>query len=129
MDKIAIRAAACSNRKFTAKGMKDDMTLYQARVVKIDKETKRIAKLLDEDQLKQLESQRPVTMAEKRTKTVRADDRMNNILRACKEHCRPFTSLEEIEKELKKVNEEKAQIRMLSNVIREKILHCTKSMA
>ena len=37
MDKIASRAAVGSNRKFTAK---DDMTLYQAKITKIDKETK-----------------------------------------------------------------------------------------
>ena len=49
MDKIASRAAVCSNQKFTAKGMKDDMTLYQAKVTKIDKETKKFSNILDVD--------------------------------------------------------------------------------
>ena len=39
MDKIASRAAAFPNRKFKTKGMKDDMTLYQAKIKRIDQET------------------------------------------------------------------------------------------
>ena len=104
MDKIAIRAAACSNRKFTAKSMRDDMTLYQADVKTIDKETRTIAKLLDKEEMKWFESQREITakLAEKRAKDVLTDDQMNDILRICKEHGGPFTSVEEIENALKK---------------------------
>lgn len=46
MENIAIRATSCSNHNFTAKSKRDDMTIYQAIVVSIDKETKAIAKLL-----------------------------------------------------------------------------------
>ena len=63
MDKIASRAAVCSNRNFTAKGMKDDMTLYQAKVAKIDKETKKISNILDVDEKKWFESQAEITKA------------------------------------------------------------------
>ena len=76
MDKITIRAASCSNRYFTAKSMRDDMTLYQAKVVNIDKETKEIAKLLDEDERKWFSSQEEITkgkLAEKRAKAIRKD--------------------------------------------------------
>ena len=50
MGKLAKRAVACSNRKFNAKGMKDEMTLYQAGHIKVGKETKQICKLLDEQE-------------------------------------------------------------------------------
>ena len=50
MDKLAIRAAACSNRNFTASGLKDDMTLYQTNISVIEKETRSIVKLLGEEE-------------------------------------------------------------------------------
>lgn len=57
MDKIAIRGTACSNRKFTAKSMRDEMNYYQVGVMTIDKETKVTAKLLDAEEMKWFESQ------------------------------------------------------------------------
>jgi hypothetical protein len=61
MDKIANRAAACSNRKFTGKSMRDDMTLFQANVKSIDQETRKIAKLLDENERSWFQEQKKIT--------------------------------------------------------------------
>ena len=47
-DKLAKRSAAASNRNFTAKGMRDDMTLNKAGVVQVEKLIRNIAKVLDE---------------------------------------------------------------------------------
>ena len=47
-DKLAKRSAATSNRNFTAKGMRDDMTLNKAGVVQVEKLIRNIAKVLDE---------------------------------------------------------------------------------
>ena len=99
MDKIAIRAASCSNRRFTAKSLRDDMTLYQVKVVNIDKETKEIAKLLDEEERKWFSSQEITKgkLAEKRAKAIRKDERLNMILRICKDHGGPFTGIHNCE--------------------------------
>ena len=94
------------------------MTFYQADVKTIDKETRSIAKLLDEEEIKWFESQHEITkakLAEKWAKAVRKDDRMNDILRICKEHGGPFTSVEEIEKALKNTKDDKEQKKMLRN--------------
>ena len=56
--------------------MRDDMTLYQAKVVSINKETRAIAKLLNEDEKKWFSSQEDITkgkLAEKRAKAIRKD--------------------------------------------------------
>ena len=73
MDKLAIRAAACSNRNFTASGMKDDMTLYQTNISVIEKETRSIVKLLDEEEQIWFQSQKEITkmkLAQKRQKAL-----------------------------------------------------------
>ena len=129
MDKIANRAASCSNRNFTAKSMRDDMTLYQAKVVSIDKETKAIAKLLDEDERKWFNGQEDITknkLAEKRAKAIRKDERLNIILRICKDHGGPFTSVKEIDVGMKTVKDEQERKKMLRNEILLRKSMCKK---
>ena len=60
-DKLAKRSAAASNRNFTAKGMRDDMTLNKAGVVQVEKLTRNIAKVLDESEQKWVEEQNILT--------------------------------------------------------------------
>ena len=65
MNNLANRAAA--------KGMRDDMTLYQSNITTIEKETKLIAKLLDEEERVWFESQKEITkrkLAEKQARGV-----------------------------------------------------------
>ena len=57
MDKPAKRAAACSNKRFTGKCIKDDTVLYQTDVRHIEKETKKVAKLLNAQEKICFESQ------------------------------------------------------------------------
>ena len=51
---IAIRATTCSSRKFTSKFMRNDVILYQADVMTVDKETRTIPKLLDAEKIKSI---------------------------------------------------------------------------
>ena len=100
MDKLAIRAAACSNRKFTGKGMKDDMTLYQANVTKIDAEMKNIAKILDEEERKWFQEQTEITkakIAKRKEKALHQGNYIHSLLSKCKQHGGPFVSVDELE--------------------------------
>ena len=96
MGKIAIRAVCCSNHNFTAKSMRDAMTLHQAEEVIIDKETKAIAKSLDEEERKWFMCQVDITkgkLAEKRAEARTKDNHLNMILIIYKDHGGPFTSV------------------------------------
>lgn len=69
MDKLAIRAAACSNRNFTTKSTRDDMTLYQSK-------TKSIAKVLYEEERVWFDSQQVITkrkLAENQAKAIHSE--------------------------------------------------------
>lgn len=61
MGKLAVRAAACSNRNFKGTSMRDDMTLYQSDTSIIEQETKSIAKLMDEEEQQWFQSQKEIT--------------------------------------------------------------------
>ena len=60
-DKLARRSAASSNRKFTAKGMRNDMTLNNAGVVTVEKMTRDIAKVMDKSEQEWVKSQKLLT--------------------------------------------------------------------
>ena len=127
MDKLAIRAAACSNRKFTASGMKDDMTLYQTNISSIEKETRAIARLLDAEEQKWFEAQREITkqkLAEKHRKAVHSKERSTVLLGKCKEHSGPFASVEEVESALQGIQDEKTKKTMLRNELLFRKLIC-----
>lgn len=105
MDKIAIRAASCSNRKFTGKCMRDDMTLFQAKVVAIDDTTKKIAKLLDRDEQSWFEEQAELTkekIAKRKDKALHRGNYIHTLLSKCKDHGGPFVTIDELEQCLMK---------------------------
>ena len=100
MDKLAKRAAACSNRKFNAKGMKDKTTIYQAGHIKVDKETKQICKLLDEQEKQCFESQQKILkskIAETHAKALHQVEYVHILLAKCKKHGGPFVSINELD--------------------------------
>ena len=66
--KIAVGATARSNGN-TVKCLRDHMTLYKADIKIIDKETKFIAKLLNEDETKRFRSQQETTKCKTSQKT------------------------------------------------------------
>ena len=49
-NQLVKRSAMCSSKKFTAKGIRDEITLIQAKIIKIEKITKNIAKVLDDEE-------------------------------------------------------------------------------
>lgn len=84
MDRVVVCAASCSNHSFTAKSIRDNITLDQIKVFSIDNETKAIAKLLDEEESKYFMSQRDVAkgkFAEKRAKAMRKNNCINMLLK------------------------------------------------
>jgi hypothetical protein len=60
-DKLAARSASCSNRKFTAKGIRDEMTVYKCNLVNVEQATRRLAKILDDREKKWVEEQNVLT--------------------------------------------------------------------
>ena len=49
-DRLAKRSVLCASQKFTGKGMRDKITLIQSDVTKIEKVTKAVTEVLDEDE-------------------------------------------------------------------------------
>ena len=120
MDKIAIRAASCSNRNFTGRSMRDDMTLYQTHVVSVEKETREIAKLLDEHEKQWFISQEDIMkqkLKENKESAAKKETRVNTIISICKSHGGPFTTVKELNIAMKSTDDEKEKRTLLRNEI------------
>ena len=100
-DKLARRSAASSNRKFTAKGMRNDMTLNNAGVVTVEKMTRDIAKVMDKSEQEWVKSQKLLT-EEKLKRNVanaqKAEEYIRTLLQKCKVWGGPFTTVDELQK-------------------------------
>ena len=86
-DKLAKRSAAASNRNFTAKGMRDDMTLNKAGVVQVEKLIRNIAKVLDESEQKWVEEQNILTeekLKQNAAHAQKAHEYVHTLLQKCK---------------------------------------------
>ena len=120
-DHLARRSAACSNKRFTAKGIRDEMTLYQARCVKIiDKGIRNIAKLLDVEEKKWVQSQQLLTEQKLKENAAKASHRVEYVhvlLAKCKKHGGPFVSVQELESHLKELRNEADVKKMLREEI------------
>ena len=99
-DKLAQRSASCSNRIFTAKGIRDEMTVYTRSPVFVDKVTKILAKTLDKKEKEWMEKQK-VLSNEKLEKSCRAAlkavEYVHILLKKCKTWKGPFTNVHELE--------------------------------
>ena len=120
MDKIAIHAASCSNRNATGRSMRDDMTLYQTHVVSVEKETREIAKLLDEHEKQWFISQEDIMkqkLKENKESAAKKETRVNTIISICKSHGGPFTTVKELNIAMKSTDDEKEKRTLLRNEI------------
>lgn len=75
---------------------------------------------MDDQEKQWFESQEEITrqkLAEKKTKALRKVDRANEILKTCKSHGGPFTSVKELDMGLKSITEEKDKKKTLWNEI------------
>ena len=109
MDKLAKRAAACSNKFFNGKGMKDDMTLYQASITSIDKDTRQIMKILDTQEKEWLASQKELIvkkLQDRREKAKHGENQINVLIAKCKNHGGPFSTVKDLEEAMKRISEE-----------------------
>ena len=98
-DKLAKRSAATSNRNFTAKGIRDDMTLNKAGVVTVEKVTRDIAKVLDENELKWVEKQNILSQEKLQRNVAQAQqavEYVHTLLQKCKVWGGPFTNVGEM---------------------------------
>ena len=102
-DKLAKRSAAASNRNFTAKGMRDDMTLNKAGVVQVEKLIRNIAKVLDETESEQKWVEEQNILTEEKLKqnaahAQKAHEYVHTLLQKCKTWGGgPFTCVNELE--------------------------------
>ena len=99
-DKLAARSAACSNRKFTATGIRDDMTVYKSDHVTIHKVTSNIEKVLDERERRWMEEQKILTkdrLQRACDSALKAEEYTHVLLHKCKSWGGPFTSITELE--------------------------------
>ena len=86
-DKLAGRSAACSNRKFKAKGMRDEMTLYKSESVNVDKATYYLSKVLDDRELQWVKQQEIVTkerLQQLCNAALKAEEYVHVLLHKCK---------------------------------------------
>ena len=99
-DRLAQRSASCSNRKFTAKGIRDEMTVYKCSPVIVDTVTKILAKILDKKEQEWLEKQK-ILSKEKLEKNcnaaLKAVEYVHILLKKCKAWRGPFTTVHELE--------------------------------
>ena len=94
--------------------MRDDMTLYQSDTSIIEKETKSIAKLMDEEEQQWFQSQKEIKklkLAEKQAKIYHLKQRAVVLLETCKLHNGPFASVEEIKSTLKTIKADRSKSR------------------
>ena len=99
-DKLAQRSASCSNKTFTAKGIRDEMTVHKCPPVFVNKITKSLSKILDQQEKEWMEKQK-VLSREKLEKNCRAAlkavEYVHILLKKCKAWGGPFTNMHELE--------------------------------
>ena len=99
-DRLAQRSASFSNRKFTAKGIRDEMTVYKCSPVIVDTVTKSLAKILDKKEQEWMEKQK-ILSKEKLEKNcnaaLKAVEYVHILLKKCKACRGPFTTVHELE--------------------------------
>ena len=91
---------ARSNKKFKAKCIRDEMTLYKSEPVNVDKATYYLSKVLDDRELKWVEQQKIVTkerLQQLCNAALKAEEYVHVLLRKCKAWKGPFTTVEELE--------------------------------
>ena len=92
--------AKTRNRNFKARGIRDDMVLYNAHVQKVNKVTRSVHELLLKQEIiwtksqKELQRQRVLTKMAKSAQTQKYQDR---LLIKCKTWGGPSTNIEELE--------------------------------
>ena len=103
MDRIATRSATCATLKFTGRftgqGMGEDMTLYQLNITKIDSEPKNVLKLTNANEKQWLKSQNELIKLKIARQYENAHHQkiyVRELLKKCKNHAGPLTSIEEL---------------------------------
>jgi len=103
-DQLAARSASCSNRKFTAKGIRDQMTVYKSTQVNIERVTINLVKILDERERKWVEEQNILTkdrLHKACNAAQKAVEYVHLLLHKCKSWGGPFTTIHELEEQVK----------------------------
>ena len=119
-DKLAARSAACSNRKFTAKGIRDEMTIFQSKAVAVEKVTHNLVHILDEQEKKWMEDQSEKTkkrLQEACDAALKAEEYVHVLLHKCKSWGGPFTTIQELENCIETTPDDKN----LKNILRTEV--------
>ena len=99
-DKLAARSASCANHKFTAKGIRDEMTLLKCSQVTVEKVTKSLVKTLDARERQWVDKQdllKKAKLEKSCNAGVRAIEYVHVLLQKCKSWGGPFTCIDELE--------------------------------
>lgn len=98
-DQRASKSARCRNRKFTAKGIRNDMVLYKSKVSEVEKSSKKLTRLLCEREKIWNEVQKGKVkerIEAKLKKSLRSKEYNRKLLVNCKTWSGPFASPEEM---------------------------------
>ena len=115
-DHLAKRSASCSSKKFTAKGIRDEITLLDCNKSHIEKVTKSIKRILDKEEKAWAESQNILTEVKLKNdvkKAAKQIEYVHLLLAKCKKHGGPFISINEVETNLKVVGSDTEKKRIL----------------
>ena len=100
-DKLASRSASCSNHKFTAKGIHDEMTVHKCSPVSVEKVTRNLVKILDNHERQWVEKQNLLSrekLEQNCHTALKAIEYVHVLLQKCKFWSGSFTNIDELEK-------------------------------
>ena len=94
--KLAARSSACSNHKFKAKGIRDEMTVIKSNPVHVEQITHSLSRILD-DREKQWVEQQNILSKEKLEKACSAAAKSEQLVHTLRSKCKtwggPFTDI------------------------------------
>ncbi|KAK6179055.1 hypothetical protein SNE40_011501 [Patella caerulea] len=119
-DKLAQRSAACSNKRFTGRSIRDEMTVYKSPPVNVEKITKSMSKILDKQEQQWMEKQKLLNI-EKLKKdcnaALKATEYIHILLKKCKTWGGPITDVNELEKIIQNADDKQSLKSILKSEI------------
>ena len=100
-DKFASRSASCSNYKFKAKGICDEMTVHKCLTFSVEKVTTNLVKILNDYERQWVENQNLLSrekLEQNCSAALKAVEYVHVLLQKCKSWGGPFTNIDKLER-------------------------------
>ena len=100
-NKFASRSASCSNYKFKAKGICDEMTVHKCSTVSVEKATTNLVKILADCERQWVEKQNLLSrekLEQNCSAALKAVEYVHVLLQKCKSWGGPFTNIDKLER-------------------------------